>query len=165
MSRGPTRATRTDTLLPDTTLFLSPQDGTDTLAARDSGTNSVHGVVARVSPGEAGFSFDVLEREKVVVRLGSSGGDMRQLADDAIDRAVAAIARFRQLAEAHGAPVRAVATSATREADNRQVFIARARQEAGVDIEVVSGAEEARLIHLGVLQALPVYDQIGRAHG
>src|SRR3546814_19115846 len=111
MRRRPPRSTLTATLSPYTTLFRSPQYGTDTLAALDIGTNSVHGVVARVSPGEAGFSFDVLEREKVVVRLGSSGGDMRQLADDAIDRAVAAIARFRQLAQAHGAPVRAVATS------------------------------------------------------
>src|SRR3546814_14650656 len=66
---------------------VPPQNGTDTLAALDIGTNSVHGVVARVSPGEAGFSFDVLEREKVVLRLGSSGGDKPQLADDETGRA------------------------------------------------------------------------------
>src|SRR3546814_12827509 len=41
---------------------VPPQNGTDTLAALDIGTNSVHGVVARVSPGEAGFSFHVLEQ-------------------------------------------------------------------------------------------------------
>src|SRR3546814_13112632 len=105
---------------------VPPQNGTDTLAALDIGTNSVHGVVARVSPGEAGFSFDVLERETVVVRLGSRGGDMRQLADDAIDRAVAALARFRQLAAAHRPPVRAVAPSPPRDADTRPVVTAPA---------------------------------------
>jgi exopolyphosphatase/guanosine-5'-triphosphate,3'-diphosphate pyrophosphatase len=54
--------------------------------------------------------------------------------------------------------VRAVATSAVREAENRAVFIQRAR-EVGIDVEVISGFEEARLIHLGVLQAVPVFDR------
>jgi hypothetical protein len=49
--------------------------------------------------------------------------------------------------------VRAVATSAVREAENAAVFIDRARREAGIEIEVISGVEEARLIHLGVLQS------------
>ena len=52
-----------------------------------------------------------------------------------------------------------MATSATREAANARQFIDRARTEAGVDIEVISGVEEARLIHLGVLQAVPVFDR------
>src|SRR5205823_14414201 len=52
-----------------------------------------------------------------------------------------------------------VATSAVREAENRDEFIRRARDEAGVDVEVISGVEEARLIHLGVLQAVQVFDQ------
>ena len=55
--------------------------------------------------------------------------------------------------------MRAVATSAVREAENRHVFIRRAAVEAGVQVEVISGFEEARLIHLGVLQAVPVYDR------
>ena len=56
-------------------------------------------------------------------------------------------------------PVRAVATSAVREAENHDEFVRRAREEAGVEIEVVSGIEEARLIHLGVLQSLPVFER------
>src|SRR3546814_18311140 len=139
MRRRPPRSTLTATLSPYTTLFRSPQYGTDTLAALDIGTNSVHGVVARVSPGEAGFSFDVLEREKVVVRLGSSGGDMRQLADDAIDRAVAAIARFRQLAEAPGPPVRAVPPPPTRQADPHHVVHPHPRHEPRAALHGVEG--------------------------
>ncbi len=135
-------------------------DGPDVaLAAIDIGTNSVHGVVARIAEGEAGPRFEILEREKEVVRLGSSAGDIRELGADAIDRTVAALGRFRQVAAVHGAPITAVATSAVREAENRDELIDRAWDEAGVHIEVVSGVEEARLIHLGVLQAVPVYDR------
>jgi len=128
-----------------------------TLAALDIGTNSFHLVVARFS-GE-GHQFEVITREKEMVRLGSGSGDMKLLEDDAIDRGIAALTRCRQIAEAHGARLYAVATSAVREADNAAVFLARARDEADVDVEVISGTEEARLIHLGVLQAVPVYDK------
>lgn len=128
----------------------------ETLAAIDVGTNSLHLVVARATEGGG---FEVVTREKEMVRLGSGGTDMRRLTDDAIDRAVGALGRFRRIADSHGAPLRAVATSAVREADNRDELLRRARDEAGVEIEVVSGVEEARLIHLGVLQALEVFDR------
>jgi exopolyphosphatase / guanosine-5'-triphosphate,3'-diphosphate pyrophosphatase len=129
----------------------------DVLAAVDIGTNSFHLVVARVRGPHA---FEVLAREKEMVRLGSGAGDMKHLAEGAVERGVAALRRFRQVAEVHGADgLLAVATSAVREAENRADFVERARAEAGVDVEVVSGVEEARLIHLGVLQALEVFDQ------
>src|SRR4051794_19038007 len=94
-----------------------------------------------------------------MVRLGSGSGDMKVLATAAIDRGVACLRRYRKIAELSGAAVRAVATSAVREAENQDEFIRRAHDEAGVDVEVVSGVEEARLIHLGVLQAVQVFDQ------
>src|SRR3989449_2183646 len=128
----------------------------DVLAAIDIGTNSLHLVVARVS-GPPGL--EVVEREKEMVRLGSGGGDMKHLDDGAIDRGIAVLARFREVADVHGARLAAVATSAVREAENRSVFLRRAREEAGIDVEIISGVEEARLIHLGVLQAVPVFDQ------
>ena len=127
-----------------------------TLAAIDIGTNSIHLVVARAVASDR---FEVLARQKDMVRLGSGGGEMKRLADDAIDRGVEALARHRAIAEAHGASIRAVATSAVREAENRHVFLRRALVEAGVRVEVISGFEEARLIHLGVLQAVPDFDQ------
>jgi exopolyphosphatase / guanosine-5'-triphosphate,3'-diphosphate pyrophosphatase len=128
----------------------------ENLAAIDVGTNSIHLVVARFGEGT---QFDVVAREKETVRLGSSSGDMKELTDAAIERGVAALRRFRQIADISGARIFAVATSAVREADNAHEFLARARHEAGVDVQIISGVEEARLIHLGVLQAVPVYDR------
>ncbi|HWJ97810.1 MAG TPA: Ppx/GppA phosphatase family protein [Acidimicrobiales bacterium] len=128
----------------------------ETIAAVDVGTNSLHLVVARTTDGDR---FEVLTREKEMVRLGSGSTDMKELSPAAVDRAVDALARFRKIADSHGAPMRAVATSAVREAENRKDLLRRARKEAGVEIEVVSGVEEARLIHLGVLQALELYDR------
>ncbi len=128
---------------------------TQVLAAADIGTNSVHMVVARVDADR----FEVVEREREMVRLGSSARDMKRLTPAAMNRGIETLGRFRQVAAIHGAGLRAVATSAVREAENRATFIERARAEAGVDVEVISGFEEARLIHLGVLQAVPVFDR------
>jgi len=133
-----------------------PRRQGEVLAAVDLGTNSFHLVVARV---HRNGRFETIASEKEMVRLGSGSGDMKQLAPDAVDRGVAALRRFRQVADISGARLRAVATSAVREAHNQHEFLERARTEAGVEVEVISGTEEARLIHLGVLQALPVYNE------
>lgn len=124
-------------------------------AAIDLGTNSFHLLVARV---EADGRFDVLATEKEMVRLGSGSGDMHELTEAAMERGLDTLKRFRQIAESFDADVTAVATSALREAHNREVFIGRAAREAGVTIDVIAGVEEARLIHLGVIQALPVFE-------
>lgn len=134
------------------------------LAAIDIGTNSFHMVVARIGEiGEGsdarGPAFEVIEREKEMVRLGSSSGDMKRLEPEAIDRGVAALHRLARVAAIHGADIHAVATSAVREAENADDFIRRAREEAGVEVDVIAGVEEARLIHLGVLQSVPVFDR------
>jgi exopolyphosphatase/guanosine-5'-triphosphate,3'-diphosphate pyrophosphatase len=84
---------------------------------------------------------------------------MKTLTPDAMERGVAALRRMKLIADISDAPVRAVATSAVREAENHDEFVRRAHDEAGVTVEVVSGVEEARLIHLGVLQSLPVFDR------
>ena len=120
----------------------------DTLAAIDIGTNSVHMLIARVV---ANGRFEVVTRQKEMVRLGSGSGEMKRLEPDAIDRGVAALSRCRSLADSFDAPVHAVATSAVREAVNADEFLRRARDEAGVDVQVISGYEEARLIQLGVV--------------
>jgi len=125
------------------------------IAAIDIGTNSIHMVVAKVSPS----GFEVIAREKDNTRLGEGGGDMKILSPEAIERGIEALRNMRRIADAHRASVFAVATSAVREAKNSSDFVDRAATEAGIDIEVISGVEEARLIHLGVLQALPLSDK------
>jgi exopolyphosphatase/guanosine-5'-triphosphate,3'-diphosphate pyrophosphatase len=126
------------------------------VAAIDIGTNSFHLVVARPTGNNR---FDILARDKEVVRLGTGSGDMKELQADAIERGVAALGRFRRIADTFGAEVYAVATSAVREAENRDEFLEAALVKANIGVEVISGVEEARLIHLGVLQAVPVFDQ------
>ncbi len=128
----------------------------DTLAAIDIGTNSIHLIVAKINTNH---SFEIIARENEVVRLGSGAKDMKYLQAEAMDRAIETIIRYRQIAEIYNAQIRAVATSAVREALNQTVFLEKARVEAGVDVEIISGFEEARLIYLGILQALPVYDK------
>ena len=134
---------------------MTTTPGPVNLAALDIGTNSFHLVVARVLDN----GYEIVTREKETVRLGHGGGDMKELSTDAIDRGISSLRRMQRIAAAHNAPVRAVATSAVREAHNADVFLTRARREAKVDIEVISGLEEARLIHLGVLQAVPAFEQ------
>ena len=126
------------------------------IAAIDIGTNSVHLVVAR--PVDGGPP-EVLTTEKAPIRLGSGSNDMKRLDPDAVSRAVDALDRFRRIAEAHDAEIVAVATSAVREAEDRGIFLKRARDEAQVDVGVISGVEEARLIHLGALGSVPAADR------
>lgn len=127
------------------------------LGAIDVGTNSFHLVVARVD--EKGL-FKVLTREKEVVRLGKSSRDMKYISKDAISRALSTLNRFKLICDSYKSQkIRAVATSAVREALNRDDFINKVYEETGIEIEVISGYEEARLIYLGVLQALSVLDK------
>jgi len=125
------------------------------IAALDIGTNSFHMVVARALDD----GFEVITREKETVRLGRGADEMRVLAPEAIERGIACLARMRQVADSHDAEIRAVATSAVREARNRDEFIKRVRREAGIDVRVISGVEEARLIHLGALHGIGIQDQ------
>ncbi|MHB1129351.1 MAG: Ppx/GppA phosphatase family protein [Ilumatobacteraceae bacterium] len=122
----------------------------ETIAALDIGTNSFHLVIAKPVAG----GFEVVTREKQSVRIGHGGGEMKQLEPDAIERGIACLTRMQKIAESHNARIRAVATSAVREANNQAEFVKRARKESKIDIEVISGVEEARLIHLGALYAI-----------
>ncbi len=127
------------------------------LAAIDIGTNSFHLIVADLDPRKR--RFKILDREKEIVRLGSGPSDMKYLTEGAMTRGTETLRRFKVIASAARAPIRAVATSAVREALNRNEFARRVRNETGITIEIASGVEEARLIYLGVLQALPVYSR------
>jgi exopolyphosphatase/guanosine-5'-triphosphate,3'-diphosphate pyrophosphatase len=116
------------------------------IAAIDIGTNSIHMIVVRVRPD---LSFEVIDREKDMVRLGAGGLDGRSLTDTAIRAALQTLAKFKRLAESHKVDeIVAAATSATREAENGGDFIAEVHRQTGIAIRVISGTEEARLIHL-----------------
>ncbi len=135
--------------------MMTPIERGDLIAAIDIGTNSIHLVVARLTDTSG---FEIVTTQKEVVRLGGGSGDMKTLAADAIDRGIEALTRMAEVATSLGAVTYAVATSAIREAENRSDFLERARAESGIDVKVINGFEEARLIHLGVLQALPIFD-------
>jgi exopolyphosphatase/guanosine-5'-triphosphate,3'-diphosphate pyrophosphatase len=116
------------------------------IAAIDIGTNSIHMIVVRVRPD---LSFEVVDREKDMVRLGAGGLDGRSLTPTAIRAALQTLAKFKRLAESHKVDeIIAAATSATREAENGGDFIAEVHSQTGIAIRVISGTEEARLIHL-----------------
>src|ERR1041385_6207257 len=106
------------------------------IAAIDIGTNSIHMIVVQVRPD---LSFEVIDREKEMVRLGAGGLDGRAVADSAMAAARAALSKFRRLADSHGVDeIIAAATSATREAENGGYFLNAIHDQTGIDVRVIS---------------------------
>lgn len=123
------------------------------LAAIDIGTNSVHMVIVRIDPMLA--TFTIVAREKDTVRLGERDAKTGELSPSAMERAIAALKRCHDLALSMGVDhIIAVATSATREATNGNQFLARIEAEVGLQVDLISGQEEARRIYLGVLSGM-----------
>ena len=115
------------------------------IAAIDIGTNSVHMIVVQVRPD---LSFEVIDREKEMVRLGAGGLGGRALRPEAMHAARQALSKFQRVAESHHVDeIRAAATSAVREAENGREFLADIERATGIRAQVISGQEEARLIH------------------
>ena len=115
------------------------------LAAIDIGTNSVHMIVVRV---RADFSFEVIDREKEMVRLGAGGLDGRKMTREAMTAALQALSKFERLARSHQVDeILAAATSATREAENGGDLLAEIERQTGIRPRIITGNEEARLIH------------------
>ncbi|MDP9934655.1 exopolyphosphatase/guanosine-5'-triphosphate,3'-diphosphate pyrophosphatase [Paenarthrobacter nicotinovorans] len=126
------------------------------VAAIDCGTNSIRLLIADASAGGApGPLIDVV-REMRVVRLGQGVDATGELAPEALERTFAAARDYAELINEHGAErVRFAATSATRDARNRDVFVDGIRDLLGVEPEVISGDEEAALSFAGASSALP----------
>lgn len=119
------------------------------VAAIDCGTNTIKLLIGDLP--------DVEVREMRMVRLGQDLDRTGRLADEALGRAFAAIDEYADTIRAHGVPadrVRFVATSASRDASNADVFVAGVRARLGVEPEVVSGAEEAALSFDGAVRNL-----------
>jgi exopolyphosphatase / guanosine-5'-triphosphate,3'-diphosphate pyrophosphatase len=122
------------------------------LAAIDVGTNAVRLELARPL---ADGSLETLHQERDPVRPGEGVFESGSMSRPVADRLVAVLRRYAALCRRDGAVVRAVATSALREARNAREVLRRIRAEAGLELEVIGGQEEARLICLGVLQGRP----------
>lgn len=120
----------------------------DILGAIDVGTNAVRLELARVLPDG---SLETLHTERDPVRPGEGLFKSGVIAREVASRLVATLRRYGALCERYGARTRAVATSALREARNRDDIVRRVKREANLTLDVVSGREEARLICLGVL--------------
>jgi exopolyphosphatase/guanosine-5'-triphosphate,3'-diphosphate pyrophosphatase len=124
------------------------------IAAIDIGTNSLHMIVCRVRPD---LSFEVIDREKDMIRLGTGGLEGRRLAESSMAAAVHTLSKFLRIAAAQGADeIVAAATSAVREAANGADLIRRIKRDLGLRVRVISGIEEARLIHLAATYAVDV---------
>ena len=124
------------------------------IAAIDIGTNSIHMIVVQIRPD---LSFEIIDREKEMVRLGAGGLDGRALTPEAMHAALQVLSKFRRLAESHRVEdVVAVATSAVREAENGGEFLQTVHRETGVRPRVISGTEEARLIHSAAVYGVGV---------
>lgn len=126
--------------------------GGEVLAAIDVGTNAVRLEIASAFPDG---SLETLHTERDPVRPGEGLFKTGLISKEVETRLVSTLRRYASVCRRHGARVRAVATSALREAKNRDEIVKRLKREAGLTLEVVSGREEARLICLGVLAGKP----------
>ena len=123
------------------------------LAAIDIGTNSIHMVVVQINPTLP--TFTIIAKEKDTVRLGDRNLKTGELTPEAIERAMAALRRCKDLAVSFNADqIIGVATSAAREAPNGKQFLQRVESELGLFVNLISGQEEARRIYLGVLSGM-----------
>ncbi|HTY53945.1 MAG TPA: Ppx/GppA phosphatase family protein [Candidatus Binataceae bacterium] len=148
--RGSRRASRADNLH-----FPAVGQGAMKIAAIDIGSNSIHMVTARIGRG----GFEILDRAKEMVRLGSGTLMHGRLSAETMEFGFRTLATFKRLAERQGAdPILAVATSAVREASNGGEFVLRAWEELGLKIDVITGAEEGRLIFEAVRHAIDLRD-------
>jgi exopolyphosphatase/guanosine-5'-triphosphate,3'-diphosphate pyrophosphatase len=122
------------------------------LAAIDIGSNSIHMIV--VAPEPQG-GYRVLGRERDMVRLGKTGFGDGALSEAAMRDGLEALVKMTTLARLKGAgQVVAVATSAVREAANGRDFLARVKAQTGMDVQLLTGVEEGRLIYRAVREAV-----------
>ncbi|HYV03553.1 MAG TPA: Ppx/GppA phosphatase family protein [Blastocatellia bacterium] len=118
------------------------------LAAIDIGSNSIHLVIVRAVKGQ---HPEIIDREKEMVRLGAGSLREHVLSKDKVQRALTTLRRYKQMAEANRVDLTiATATSAVRESHNADEFIEAVRKDVGIDVQMLPGVEEARLIALAV---------------
>ena len=128
------------------------------IAAIDIGTNSFHLLVAAVDPKLR--TFRIIQAEKATTRLGERDPETGELTAAAMQRGLDTLRQFRDLAASHRVEqIVTAATSAVREAPNGRDFLQTILDDLGMEVDLVSGPEEARLIYLGVLSGMPFGDR------
>ncbi|MEE9095543.1 Ppx/GppA phosphatase family protein [Pseudarthrobacter phenanthrenivorans] len=129
------------------------------VAAIDCGTNSIRLLIADIDRNDGRTVLTDVVREMRVVRLGQGVDATGELAPEALERTFAATSDYARMIREHGAErVRFVATSASRDARNRDVFVDGVKDLLGVEPEVISGDEEAALSFAGASSVLPILD-------
>ncbi|ACF13626.1 Ppx/GppA phosphatase [Chloroherpeton thalassium ATCC 35110] len=126
------------------------------LAAIDMGTNSFHMVIVEVLPD---LGFLIIDRAKDMIRIGESSITTKQLSPKAMEQGIQSLITFRKLAEQRGVNsvhIIAFATSAIREAQNGAAYMKQIADTVGIKTRIISGEEEARLIYLGVRNAIDI---------
>ena len=125
------------------------------VAAIDCGTNSIRLLIADITEG----NFKEVVRTMEIVRLGQGVDQTKMFHPDAIERTLTAVEKFaKQITNKGVEKIRFCATSATRDATNRAVFIDGVRKILGVEVEVIPGDEEARLSYIGATKELQQSD-------
>jgi exopolyphosphatase/guanosine-5'-triphosphate,3'-diphosphate pyrophosphatase len=123
------------------------------ISAIDIGSNSFHMIIAEVT----GKSFSIIRKEREVIRLGTwKEGEDKIISEEEISHAASILKRFKLLSDSHKAKIKAVATSAVRDATNNIEFIDKVYARTGIKTEVISGRREAELIFTGVKKALMI---------
>ncbi|WP_037852854.1 Ppx/GppA phosphatase family protein [Streptomyces sp. NRRL S-340] len=131
------------------------------VAAIDCGTNSIRLLVADANP-ETGELVD-LDRRMTIVRLGQGVDRTGRLAPDALERTFAACREYAQVIKEYGAErLRFVATSASRDAENRDEFVRGVVDILGVEPEVISGDQEAEFSFTGATKELTGRDDLAK---
>ncbi|MEX5219400.1 MAG: Ppx/GppA family phosphatase [Nitrospira sp.] len=131
----------------------SPAVSPRVLAGIDIGTLTCRLLIAECPPAGR---LKELRSERRILRLGQGVDGGRRLHPDAMERVIATLKEWRQMIdEYHADAVTAVATSAVRDAVNRNEFLDRVKREVGVDVELITGDEEARRTMLGIRSGLP----------
>ena len=118
------------------------------VAAIDLGSNSFHMMIAEI---QGPSTFEVVLQDKMMIQLGKTALVTGRLDPQTMEKGLRCLEEFRRMALARRVErTLAVATSAIREAENGAEFVRRAREQCGLSVRLISGREEARLIHLAV---------------
>ncbi len=127
------------------------------LAVLDLGTNTFHLLIADANPDK---SFSTVFKTRAVVKLGQGGFTGNKIGDVPFNRGIKTILHFKELADEHRVDlIYAFATSAIRSSTNGKLFTEKIRELTGIEIKIISGDEEAKLIYYGVRQCVNLSKQ------